>query len=371
MNLCFPISYGMGCCGNSEAEGRLFCGGGEDVLNVEILEIWDIRNSEDHPKHALSRPLTGASDVRSYKPFSLCFSPIDLGVPTSRKRRYAWYRLVPVLSLVLDEDSLHRHFEEMFFSKCIVGAEIYMTLDDQLLSQYRRHWADLRGDGIFAMFPHRPDRASELFADDGHFCDQDEDWLDPKFIDHLGPFAKSEYRVRLPAFEKMTDRQAKTTAGHCVHIVNVHQNPDRGSNFTSFSPSLLQEPLHFSIPRYGKSDIETEYIRGGPQHEIWKNETWRTNSAQIRAGQQDSQNAPKRISTYPRMSLLYWPEQNCNPFGNPSGLRVDPWCSAVCFKFEWTTYHTLFSDWGKHGTAPQLRRPRRQHHCAATSPTTA
>lgn len=341
-----------------------FSGGGGCIKcgNPEILEIWEIRNSEDHPNHALSRPLTSASDARSYKSFSLCFGPQDLGAPTSRKRRYTWYRLEPVLSLVLDEDSLHRHFREMFFSKCIVGAEIYMTLDDHKLSHYRSHWVDLRGEGFLHNVAYQiGDRANY----------QDKDWLHPNFINDLGPFAKSEYRVRLPVFEKMTDRQSKATAGHDVHIVNVHQNPDRGSNLTSFSPSLLQEPLHFSIPRYGKSDIETEYIRGGPQHEIWKNETWRTNSAQIRAGQQDSQNAPKRISTYPPMSLLYWPEQNCNPFGNPSGLRVDPWCSAVCFKFEWTTYHTLFSDWGKHGTAPQLRRPRRQHHGAATSPTTA
>lgn len=178
--------------------------------------------AKEQPKNFMSRPLAWQGDSRSYQSFHIYLSPVDFGIPSSRKRLYSWYRLTPVVVCLLASQQMVDAFQDMFFSRCVLTSSIYMVLPEDKLTAYRRHWCELRG----------------------------EDWceLQGDMVQILGPFAKAEYRVRLLKFDTQgQSRQSRSP--HPAHMVNVHQTPNFGKNESSFAPSLLQEPS----PSYSKS----------------------------------------------------------------------------------------------------------------------
>ena len=179
--------------------------------------------------------------MRAYQSFHIIISPVDLGIPSNRKRIYSWYRLTPVVSCILPYASMTDAFQDMFFSRCVLTSSIYTdALPEDKLTAYRKHWCELRGEDF-----HR----FEFASDEGHGPNCD-------IVEALGPFAKAEYRVRLLKFDTQgQNKQLKASSSSSLappnpsHIVNVHQSPSFGKNESSFAPSLLQEPS----PTYSKS----------------------------------------------------------------------------------------------------------------------
>jgi len=186
-------------------------------------------SDEDIPKHPLSRPLCSATDVRSYDDFSIWFSPLDTGVPSSRNRVYTWFSLVMVVVNIFPKAELPSHFTDIFFSNCMVNASIYMTMSNKALAAYRKSWFDIRGGIGFCL--------SDGNADD-------EELLSESFVNHFGPFAKADYRVRLIKYERLATQARPAPPTHSAtsaNIVNLMQNPERGHTNSDSAPGLLQE----------------------------------------------------------------------------------------------------------------------------------
>lgn len=79
-----------------------------------------------------------------YKRFSIIFSPVHLGVPSSRSRIYSWFNA----NIPVDTARFHRIFRSLFFHDCATTAKIYIVVPDSVRALHREAWARQQGQYV-------------------------------------------------------------------------------------------------------------------------------------------------------------------------------------------------------------------------------
>ena len=214
-----------------------------------------------------------------YNPFSLRWSLADGGVPASRRRFWAWYRLTPIIKQLIGMQDMLQLFRELFFRRVAADASIYMVVPAALQLVHKRGWAAQRGEGwrvvpdddgsSNAEVPATQERA-EVVADaplsageqaqpqaadtkiKGASGERAED-TELKALSTLGPFAQPVYRVRLQMYHEMREasfrrlgplRQVRPR----VHIVNLEQTADFfGGAESLLAPALFRRSMLFDL----------------------------------------------------------------------------------------------------------------------------
>ena len=225
------------------------------------------------PKHEHVRPLPPGAPLETprYNPFSLRWSPADGGVPASRRRFWAWYRLTPIIKQLIGMQNMLKLFRELFFRRLAADASIYMVVPAALQLVHKRGWAAQRGEGwrvvpdddggSDAEVPATQERA-EVVADaplsageqaqpqaadtkiKGASGERAKD-TELKALSTLGPFAQSVYRVRLQRYHEM--REASFRRLGRVHIVNLEQTADFFYGESPLAPALLRRSMLFDL----------------------------------------------------------------------------------------------------------------------------
>lgn len=85
--------------------------------------------------------------------FSLVFSPVDLGIPSERPRKYTQFHVRGISPLVHSDlapsEAQERYaqlFKQLFFRRCVCDASVYVVADPYMIAQHRRALAAKTGD---------------------------------------------------------------------------------------------------------------------------------------------------------------------------------------------------------------------------------
>jgi len=194
--------------------------------------------SECYPKCPSSRPTDPTEDsARTYKMFSVRFSPVDRGIPMSRRRVYSWFRLSLFVDLIVEETRLQSIFEDLFFAECTLDASIYMVASEQQLVNHQRSWVEARSMGW--MLDHDlegvppEDRASRVAM------------KVREIMGDSGPFLDPAFKIR---FQGYLEHYKKVEPPPPVNIVNVMQTPEFfGPCTVLVAPSLLRNSWLYDI----------------------------------------------------------------------------------------------------------------------------
>ena len=121
------------------------------VLNTNLFNGFNGPGFDEMntPKSHLSRPMRFKEDPasRKYEMFTVRFSPLDLGFPTSRRRVFTWFSLGNVIQQPLSSDMKPLAFETLFFKQIKADASVFLIAStDEVVDTHQKAWAARRGE---------------------------------------------------------------------------------------------------------------------------------------------------------------------------------------------------------------------------------
>ena len=201
-----------------------------------------------YPKCPSSRPTDptrGADDAtRTYKMFSLRFSPVDRGIPMSRKRVYTWFRLSLFVDILVEETCLQSNFQDMFFAECTSNASIYMVASEQQLLDHQRSWVDAKSMGWMVDYEleGREGREPPVPPEDQAYR---AGMKVREIMSESGPFLDPAFKIRS---QKYLEHYNQIEPPPPVNIVNLMQTSEFfGPCTVLVVPSLLRNSWLYDI----------------------------------------------------------------------------------------------------------------------------
>jgi hypothetical protein len=218
-----------------------------------LVEVLNEKGDNHIPKCSSSRPLKRgeAPADRGYASFSLKFSPLDLGIPSSGDRVWTWFRLVGVVNLVAQDVSVQM-FEDVFFRLCVCDASVYMVVDSITRGNHKRAWARKHGVCVPG------DMVDSLGALDPLLLE-----TELSALDVAGPFCDATFRIRLRKYDHMAASSKGKSEVLSCQLANLMQNAELFHSTSKYAPRLLKQSYLFDLKRRHEVIAPQHYLMMG------------------------------------------------------------------------------------------------------------